>query len=233
MALQLAPLMQPLKADAGFLFDVDSDRVAMADESGGPVSEEMMLPLLADYLLPRGPGKLVITNLSTTALLEDIAAQHGGKVLRVAVGRQAAIDALGAYRPEQIALAGEGTGAVMMPRFRFVYDGIASMLAVLSMMAERGVPLSAILGAYPKYSILKGQVPLVSQRIPALLMSLRESFPDGQATAIDGLRMDWPGRWFHVRVSQTEPIVRVICEQRGEAPRRLFETLLEQVRSSG
>jgi len=231
VALQLAPLMQPLKADAGFLFDVDSDRVAMADESGGPVSEEMMLPLLADYLLPRGPGKLVITNLSTTALLEDIAAQHGGKVLRVPVGRQAAIDALGAYRPEQIALAGEGTGAVMMPRFRFVYDGIASMLAVLSMMAERGVPLSAILGAYPKYSILKGQVPLVSQRIPALLMSLRESFPDGQATAIDGLRMDWPGRWFHVRVSQTEPIVRVICEQRGEHPTALFDALMDQVRS--
>jgi phosphomannomutase len=232
VALQLAPLMRPLSADAGFLFDVDSDRVAMADESGAPISEEMMLPLLADYLLPRGPGKLVITNLSTTALLEDVAARHGGRVLRVPVGRQAAIDALGAYRPEQVALAGEGTGAVMMPRFRFVYDGIASMLAVLSMMAERGAPLSAILGAYPKYSILKGQVPLVSQRIPALLMSLRESFPDGQPTAIDGLRMDWPGRWFHVRVSQTEPIVRVICEQRGEAPRQLFESLLERVRSS-
>jgi phosphomannomutase len=231
VALQLAPLMQPLHADAGFLFDVDSDRVAMADESGAPVSEEMMLPLLADYLLPRGPGKLVITNLSTTALLEDVAARHGGKVVRVPVGRQAAIDALGAYRPEQIALAGEGTGAVMMPRFRFVYDGIASMLAALSMMAERGAALSAILAGYPKYSILKEQVPLVSQRIPALLTNLRESFPDGRATTIDGLRVDWPDRWFHVRVSQTEPIVRVICEQRGEAPRRLFETLIEQVRS--
>jgi phosphomannomutase len=231
VALQLAPLMKPLSADAGFLFDVDSDRVAMADERGAPVSEEMMLPLLADYLLPRGPGKLVITNLSTTALLEDIAARHGGKVLRVPVGRQAAIDALGAYRPEQIALAGEGTGAVMMPRFRFVYDGIASMLAVLSMMAGRDAKLSGILAGYPKYSILKGQVPLVSQRIPALLMKIRESFPDGHATAVDGLRVDWPDRWFHVRVSQTEPIVRVICEQRGDAPQRLFETLLEQVRS--
>ena len=154
------------------------------------------------------------------------------KVLRVPVGRQAAIDALGAYRPEQIALAGEGTGAVMMPRFRFVYDGIASMLAVLSMMAERGAALSAILAGYPRYSILKAQVPLVSQRIPALLMSLRESFPDGRVTAIDGLRVDWPDRWFHVRVSQTEPIVRVICEQRGDPPQQLFETLLEQVRSS-
>jgi phosphomannomutase len=231
VALQLAPLMAPLHADAGFLFDVDSDRVAMADESGAPVSEEMILPMLADYLLPRAPGKLIITNFSTTTLLEDIAARHGGKVLRVPVGRQAAIDALGAHRPEQIALAGEGTGAVMMPRFRFVYDGIASMLAVLSMMAERGDKLSGILAGYPKYSILKGQVPLVSQRIPALLSSLRERFPDGQATAIDGLRVAWPDRWFHVRVSQTEPIVRVICEQRGDAPRQLFETLIEQVRS--
>src|SRR5439155_19093076 len=105
------------------------DRVAMSDDTGDPGSEEMMLPLLADYLLPRGPGKLVITNLSTTALLEEIAARHGGKVIRVPVGRQAAIDALNSYRPEQIALAGEGTGAVMMPQFRFVYDGIASMLA--------------------------------------------------------------------------------------------------------
>ena len=146
VALQLAPLMKPLGADAGFLFDVDSDRVAIATEDGTPVSEEMVLPLLADYLLPRGPGKLVITNLSTTALLDEIAARHGGKVVRVPVGRQAAIDALSSYRPEQIALAGEGTGAVMMPQFRFVYDGIASMLAVLSMMRERGPKLSEIIG---------------------------------------------------------------------------------------
>src|SRR5262249_33494158 len=157
VALQLAPLMQPLKADAGFLFDVDSDRVAMAEETGAPVSEEMTLPLLADYLLPRGAGKLIITNLSTTALLEDVAARHGGRVVRAPVGRQAAIDALGVYRPEQIALAGEGTGAVMMPRFRFVYDGIASMLTALSMIAERGATLSAILAGYTKYSILKEQ----------------------------------------------------------------------------
>ena len=209
---------------------MDSDRVALADEDGAPVSEEMMLPLLADYLLPRAPGKLVITNLSTTALLEEIAARHGGNVVRVPVGRQAAIDALGAYRPEQIALAGEGTGAVMMPRFRFVYDGIASMLAVLSMLAERARRFPRFWPSYPAYSILKGQVPLVSQRIPALLSSLRVRFADGavRSTAYGWM---WPDHWFHVRVSQTEPIVRVICEQRGDPPRRLFETLLEQVRS--
>jgi phosphomannomutase len=231
VALQLAPLMKPLGADAGFLFDVDSDRVALAAEDGTPVSEEMVLPLLADYLLPRGSGKLVITNMSSSALLEEVAARHGGRVVRVPVGRQAAIDALSTYRPEQIALAGEGTGAVMMPQFRFVYDGIASMLTVLSMLRESGRTLSQLLGAWPKYSLLKGQVPLVTQRIPALLMHLRERYADGRLNVLDGLRVDWPDRWFHVRVSQTEPIVRVICEQRGEPPRELFEALMEEVRS--
>jgi phosphomannomutase len=231
IALQLAPLMKPLRADAGFLFDVDSDRVGIATERGQPVSEEIMLPLLADYLLPRGPGKLVITNLSSTALVDAIAARHGGKVVRVPVGRQATIDALSGYRHDQIALAGEGTGAVMMPQFEFVYDGIASMLAVLSMMQERAATLSEILAGYPHYCILKGELPLRSARIPSLLMDLQKEYSDGRVNTLDGLRVDWPDRWFHVRVSQTEPIVRVICEQRGDPPTALFESLVEKVRS--
>ncbi len=230
VALQLAPLIQPLGADAGFLFDADSDRVALATEKGEPVSEEMVLPVLTDYLLPRSPGKLVIANLSTTALLEEIARKHGARVLRVPVGRQAAIDALGAYRPEQVAIAGEGTGAVMMPRFRFVYDGIASMLAVLSMMHVEGRTLSEILASYPKYSILKGEIPLETQRIPALMTDLQKRNSGGHIDMTDGLRVDWPDRWFHVRVSQTEPVVRVICEQKGDPPTSLFEALMDQVR---
>lgn len=231
VALQLAPLVKPLGADAGFLFDADSDRIAFATEEGLPVSEEVVLPLLADYLLPKAVGKLVITNLSSTMLLDEIAARHSGKVVRVPVGRQAAIDALSGYRPEQIALAGEGTGAVMMPQFRFVYDGIASMLAILSMMEERRQTLSRILACYPPYSILKGELPISSSRIPALMMDLRKRFASGTADSTDGLRVAWPDHWFHVRVSQTEPIIRVIVEQRGDAPVELFESLMDQVRS--
>lgn len=229
--LQLAPLIRPLNADAGFLFDVDSDRLAICTEEGTPLSEEMALPMIADYQLPKSEGRIVITNLSTTALVEEVAARHGARVVRVAVGRQATIDALAAYRPDQVALAGEGTGAVMMPQFRFVYDGIASMFAILSMMRERGQTLSRIVAAYPRYSILKGELPLASQRMPALLMELQRRYRDGRANVADGLRVDWPDRWFHVRVSQTEPVVRVICEQRGEPPVALFESLLDQVRS--
>ena len=231
VALQLAPLIKPVGADAGFLFDVDSDRVAIATDQGDPVSEEMVLPILSDYLLPRGTGKLVITNLSTTALLDEVARKHGGRVVRVPVGRQAAIDALATYRPEQIAVAGEGTGAVMMPQFRFVYDGIASMLAVLSMMHETGKNLSEIVASYPKYSILKGQVPLITQEVPALLSELQRRHTGKRMQMIDGLRVEWEEGWFHVRVSQTEPIVRVICEQRGAPPQAAFDALMDTVRS--
>jgi phosphomannomutase len=229
--LQLAPLMQHVGADAGFLFDVDSDRVALATETGEAVSEEMVLVLLADEFLARGPGKIVIANVSTTALLEEVAARHGGRVVRVAVGRQAAIDALAGYRPEQIAIAGEGTGAVMLPTFRFVYDGIASMLGVLEMIRRRGRPLSQVIASYPRYSILKGQVPLETHRIPQMLIDLERKYEGAKRNTTDGLRVDIDGKWFHVRVSQTEPIVRVICEQRGDPPKALYEELMEFVRS--
>jgi phosphomannomutase len=104
------------------------------------------------------------------------------------------------------------------------------MMAVLSMMHERGRRLSEILAGYPRYSMLKAEVPLMTQGIPALLMELRERNSDGRINTLDGLRVDWPERWFHVRVSQTEPVVRVICEQRGGSPRELFESLMDQVR---
>lgn len=230
IAMQLAPLMKPLGADAGFQFDVDSDRVGVATQDGAAISEEMILPLIADYMLPRSQGKLVITNLSSTALLEHVVARHGGKVLRVPVGRQATIDALAGYRSDQIAVAGEGTGAVMMPQFGFVYDGIASMLAILSLMTERERPLTQILAEYPRYYMRKAVEPLTSPRIPELLTNLRKQYADGKMNMQDGLRVDWPDRWFHVRVSQTEPVLRIICEQQGEPPTALFESVMEQVR---
>ncbi|MBC8165693.1 MAG: hypothetical protein H7Y20_07465 [Bryobacteraceae bacterium] len=231
IALQLAPLMKPLSADIGFGFDVDSDRIGCATETGVPVSEEMILPLIADWLLPRGSGRIVITNLSSTRLIEDVAAKHNGRVVRVPVGRQAAIDALSCYRSDQIALAGEGTGAVMMPQFEFIYDGIASMFAIISLLKERGKQLSEILDEYPRYYLLKGEATLTSTRIPELLTTLQSQFGDGEVNVEDGLRIDWPDKWFHVRVSQTEPVVRVICEQKGSAPTALFDQLLEAVRS--
>jgi phosphomannomutase len=230
VALQLAPLVEPLAADAGFVFDVDSDRIGVATDRGTPVSEEMVLPLLCDYTLPDSKGKLVVTNLSTTALVEEVAGWHGARVVRVPVGRQAAMDALAAYRPEHVAIAGEGNGGIMLSRFRFVYDGIAAMFGILSLMARRNVPLEAIVSGYPRFSMRKAQVPLASLRIPALLAALEDAYEGAVVNVADGLRVDWPDRWFHVRVSQTEPIVRVICEQRGDTTDDLYRELMDRVR---
>src|SRR5205085_9472234 len=130
-----------------------------------------------------------------------------------------------------IAVAGEGTGAVMMPQFKFIYDGIASMFAVLSLLRDSGQPLSSVLATYPKCFMKKGEVPLTSPAVPDLLLSLQEQYRDGHMNMTDGLRVDWPDRWFHVRVSQTEPIVRVIVEQRDSEPTDLFRSLIEAVRN--
>ncbi|MEJ7609437.1 MAG: hypothetical protein WKF37_24970, partial [Bryobacteraceae bacterium] len=99
--------------------------------------------------------------------------------------------------------------------------------------AERGGSLTKVLESYPQFRMIKGEVPLTSPRIPELLMSLQQEYADGRIDTQDGLRVDWPDRWFHVRVSQTEPIVRVICEQRSEPPTALFNELMERVRSLG
>ena len=229
--LQLAPLVKTVGADAGFLFDIDSDRVAFATEQGEAASEELVMAVIADEMLERGPGRIVLTNLSTTALLEEVAGRHGGRVVRLPVGRQAVIDALSGYRMEQIAVAGEGTGAVMLPQFPYVYDGIAAMLRILERMERRGESLAEMIAAYPAYTILKGKIPVRTRFIPELFDELEQRWPEARRDRRDGLRLDWDGQWVHVRMSQTEPVIRVICEQRGGAPRRLFDEVMDLVRS--
>ncbi|MCQ8780009.1 hypothetical protein NQU49_25760, partial [Escherichia coli] len=91
-------------------------------------------------------------------------------------------------------------GAVMMPQFRFVYDGIATMLALLEMRAERGMTFSGMLALYPRYVMRKAEVPLSRQRIPEMFAALQDRYPDAAANTVDGLRLDWPDRWCHVRV---------------------------------
>lgn len=228
---QLGPLVKPLGADAGFLFDADSDRVAIATAEGKAIPEEMVLALAADHVLSQNPGKILITNLSTTLLLDEIAASHQSKVVRVPVGRSSVIDALSIHSPEDVALAGEGTGAVMFPQFRFVYDGIATMMTLLEMSAARARPFHEMLDDYAVYRMQKAEVPLQRRRIPQLFDALLEKFPGGNAITLDGIRIDFGDRWFHVRVSQTEPVVRIIAERKGESPAEMMAAVMDLARA--
>jgi phosphomannomutase len=105
------------------------------------------------------------------------------------------------------------------------------MLAILTMMNRRAQTLGSILAAYPKYSILKGEVPLESHRIPQMMDDIESRYPEARKNNLDGLRADFDNAWFHVRVSQTAPLVRVIAEQRGDPPAALFDELMDTVRS--
>ncbi len=229
--LQLAPVVKAIGADLGVLFDMDSDRIAVCCGDGEVVSEEIILPLLAEHQFQRQPGRLAITNLSTTSLLEDIAAKYDSTVIRVPVGRQYAMDALAMYPPERIAIAGEGTGAVMLPEFRFVYDGIASLLALASRIVKEGRTLKQMLAAMPAYDMCKSEVELDAKRIPELMAHLEDVWADHPRDTRDGLRVDLPNGWFHVRVSNTEPIVRVIAESRDGSVDPLMSKLLDTVRN--
>ena len=231
VGLQLAPVVQAIGGDLGVLFDMDSDRIAVCCGDGEVVSEEMILPLLAEYQLKRQPGRMVITNLSTTSVVDDVAAKYGAKVLRVPVGRQHAMDALSMYPAEGIAIAGEGTGAVMLPEFRFVYDGIASLLALASHLKKEKSSLKKVLANMPRYDMRKVEVKLEAKRIPEMMTHLEDHWSGSRMDTQDGLRVDIENGWFHVRVSNTEPVVRVIAEMREGSVESLVANLLDTVRS--
>lgn len=203
-------------ADLAVRFGVDSDRIALG-------CDEMVLPLLAEYQLQRHPGRMVITNLSTSMMVDDVAARYGATVLRVPVGRQHAMDALSMYPAERIAVAGEGTGAVMLPEFRFVYDGVASMLALATHLKQQRFEL-------PSYDMRKAAVPLETRRVPALMAALEQEWRSARLDMRDGLRADFEEGWFHVRVSNTEPVVRVIAEVRKGSAEGLVAQLTDMVR---
>lgn len=231
VGLQLAPVVQAINGDLGVLFDMDSDRIAVCCGDGEVVSEEMILPLLAEYQLKQQPGRMIITNLSTTSLVDDVAARYNATVLRVPVGRQHAMDALAMYTADRIAIAGEGTGAVMLPEFRFVYDGIASLLALASHLKKEGSSLKRLLAGMPRYDMRKVEVELDAKRIPELMTELEDRWADGRKDTQDGLRVDLEDGWFHVRVSNTEPVVRVIAEMRQGSAEELISKLLDTVRN--
>ncbi len=135
------------------------------------------------------------------------------------------------YPAEKIAIAGEGTGAVMLPEFRFVYDGMASLLALASLMVNRETTLRRLLLAQPAYDMRKLEVPLDSKKIPSLMMRLEERYAHQDRDTRDGLRVVFPFGWFHVRVSNTEPVVRIMVEMREGSAEALSKELLDEVKS--
>lgn len=202
------------RADVGFAQDPDADRLAIVDETGRYIGEEYTLALVARHLLAtRGPGALA-ANLSTSRMIDDIAARHpGAKVLRTAVGEA---NVVAAMRPARAILGGEGNGGVIVPEVCNVRDSISAMALVLELLAVEKRPLSAIVEELPRYEIIKHTFDLAdlggAGAVAGLLDRVRTAFASERVDASDGVRIDVADGWVHLRSSNTEPIVRLIAE---------------------
>lgn len=202
------PQVSAAKADGGFVLDPDADRLAIIDETGRYIGEELTLALAVLRRLRQERGPVVI-NMSTSRVVEDIARQFGVPCHRSAVGEANVVEEM---RTRGATIGGEGNGGVIDPRVGWVRDPFIGMALVLDLLAETGQSLGALVRGLPSYTIVKDKYEISRERLPQLGAALQARWPEARANTLDGLRLDWPDRWVHVRPSNTEPIVRVIAE---------------------
>lgn len=225
-ALQMASIIGHLKADAGFVLSSDAGRVSVVTETGEPGSEEYTLALIADHVLAKRAGT-VVTNCCTSRMIDDIAASRESPLIKCAVGQAHVMAALD---DENGVLGGEGSGSVVLPGFNRAFDGFLAMALILESMAESGQKLSELLRRMPRYHMVKRRLPLEARDgYRALDRIKRHLIASGGGTVdlTDGVRVDRPDGWVHVRTSRTEQIVRVLAEatSREGAERRADEVV--------
>jgi phosphomannomutase len=204
----VGPLVTENAADVGFVLDPDADRLALIDEKGRYVGEELTLALAVFYRLRQERGPVVI-NMSTSRVIEDVCRRYGCPCERSAVGEANVVEKM---RQLGAVMGGEGNGGVIDPRVGFVRDPFIGMGLVLNLMAETSAKLSELVAELPEYAIIKDKVSVERDRLPHLLAALPRRWPEAAINRLDGVRLDWHDRWVHVRPSNTEPIVRVIAE---------------------
>jgi phosphomannomutase len=207
----VCPLVVQNGADIGFVLDPDADRLALIDERGRFLGEELTLALAVQFRL-RGERGPVVVNMSTSRVTEDTC-----KVANVAFHRSAVGEANVADKMIEVGavIGGEGNGGVIDPRVGFVRDPFIGMGLILNLMAETGKKVSELAAELPAYHIVKDKYTVAREGLASLFDALPARWPEAVVNRVDGLRLDWEDRWVHVRASNTEPIVRVIAEAPG------------------
>lgn len=211
--VDVGPMVARNECAVGFVLDPDADRLALIDETGACVSEELTLALAVKYRLQQKRGPVVI-NMSTSRVIEDLAQQFHCECIRTAVGEA---NVVGGMRATQAVIGGEGNGGVIDARVGWVRDPFIGMAMILNLMAETGQSLSSLIASLPKYAMLKTKYTVAKDQLSSALGKIEQRWPEAKVNKQDGLRLDWADRWVHVRPSNTEPVVRVIAEAPTEA----------------
>ncbi len=208
---ELAGLVRRERCDAGFAHDPDGDRLAVVDENGCVLDNDDVLALAVDIALRRLPGDVVV-NLTTSAAIDDIAKAHGRRVCRTPVGEANVVEMMQAVNA---VIGGEGSnGGIIFPAVQYCRDSYTGMAFLLDRMAETGRTVSELAAELPRYYRKFGKAAYEHGRLGAVMQALDEAFPDARTDRSDGLKLMWPGRWIHVRASNTEPLLRLAAEAR-------------------
>lgn len=205
---ELEALVKSSGAEIGFAVDPDVDRLALVSNEGRAIGEDYTLALAAKVVFRHRAGGIV-TNLSTSRIIDDIAHEQNRKVIRAPVGE---VNVATRMRSENAPIGGEGNGGVILTELHLGRDAPLGAALMLQLLLQEGKMLSEIVASYPRYSIVKDKLDRPSAPLDAVYASLKEAFKDADVDTQDGLRLMWADRWVHVRPSGTEPIVRVIAE---------------------
>ena len=209
----LAQKVVEKKADLGIVVDPDVDRLAFMDESGEMFGEEYTLVACADYVLSKTPGNTV-SNLSSTRALRDVTEAAGGQYFASAVGE---VNVVAKMKEKQAVIGGEGNGGIIDPNLHYGRDALVGIALFLSLLAQRKCSVSALKASYPQYYMSKGKIALdESLDVDALLRKMEDKYRNDQSLTIDGVKIDFPTGWVHMRKSNTEPIIRVYAEANSQ-----------------
>ena len=208
----LTGIMDEMKSgayDLGIVVDPDVDRLAFICEDGRMFGEEYTLVSVADYVLAHTPGNTV-SNLSSTRALRDVTQQHGGIYTAAAVGE---VNVTTKMKEVGAVIGGEGNGGVIYPESHYGRDALVGIALFLSSLAHKGCKVSELRATFPGYFIAKNRIDLTpSTDVDAILVKVKEMYSNEQVNDIDGVKIDFPDKWVHLRKSNTEPIIRVYSE---------------------
>ena len=206
---QISQVVKESGADVGFVVDPDVDRLAIVMENGEMFVEEYPLVAIADYVLGKTPGPAV-SNLSSSRALSDIAARHRCPYVASAVGE---VNVTSLMRHIRAVIGGEGNGGVIYPELHYGRDALVGVALFLTLLAKSGKKVSELKKDYPQYAIAKTKVQLTDKTdVDAILEAVKEKYADEKLTTIDGVKIDFPHSWVHLRKSNTEPILRIYSE---------------------
>ena len=206
---EISDLMGHAKADVGFVVDPDVDRLAIICENGEMFNEEYTLVAVSDYVLSHTPGNTV-SNLSSSRALRDVTRAHGCEYNAAAVGE---VNVVTKMKATNAVIGGEGNGGVIYPASHYGRDALVGIALFLTHLAKKKMKTSELKASYPPYFISKQKVQLTPEiDVDAILAKVKEKFSQYDITDIDGVKIDFPDKWVHLRKSNTEPIIRIYSE---------------------